>query len=165
MAKHKLIKFYPLISSLLFIGILSISVFTIKKLGYHITYCNSSSVPKGFYFIVPTMSIMQNDIVELVPPKNSLIGENCTILKPVVALYGNHVCIRENNVFVDQHIICVIKKYYAPGKKLPRIEFCNYLNVDQYFVISKHPRSFDSRYFGVISKENIKGRAIAIFTL
>ena len=166
-------KFFPLIFSLISIGILALIISGIKKTGYHITYSATASMPRGFYLIIPTKKIARHDIVEFIPPSNvrDLIKEqhwtpdSGLIIKYVFAIPKDHVCIKNQIVWVNGKKVSHVYKSYAKNKPLPQARICNKLKENQYLLLStKSDRSFDSRYFGVVSSQEILGRAVPIFT-
>jgi len=165
-------KFLPLLSSLIFIGILSITVSTIKKLGYHITYSVTSSMPQGFYLVIPAKKIARYDIVEFIPPPSVLdfikekhwVPQSGSIIKYVFAIPNDHVCIHDEAIWINSKKIGPVYKFYAQNKLLPQTKICGKLTEDQYLLLStENKRSFDGRYFGTISSKRILGRAVSIF--
>jgi len=164
--------FLPLIISLFFILILTILTSVTKKLGYHVTYSATSSMPKGFYLIVPTKKISRNDIVEFIMPPNVIkfakekrwIPQSGLIIKYVFGIPQDHICIRNHSIWINNKKVARIYKFYEKNKLLPQAKICGKLNKNQYVLLSKvSERSFDSRYFGVVSSQEILGRAIPIF--
>ena len=172
--KQKYEKFLPLLVSLLFIALLAGLVLSIKKSGYHLIYSPTPSMPIGFYFVMPTKKIKKMDIVEFTPPKDVLqfvrenrwVPKRGKIIKYVFALPGDKVCIKNDELWINNEKICKIHKYYDENKLLPQTKFCGKLKDDQYLLLStKNERSFDGRYFGPIEKQKITGRAVPILTI
>lgn len=169
---QKFRKFYPLLFSLIFIGLLATIVSIIKEAGYHITYSVTPSMPQGFYLIVPIKKIARYDAVEFMPPKAALdfardlhwVPENGFIIKYVFAIPGDDVCVRDEAIWINGKKIGKVYRFYAFGKLLPQTKICGKLVSDQYLLMStKRQRSFDGRYFGPVTSLGILGRAIPIF--
>ena len=165
-------KFLPLLLGLLFIGLLTLITETIKKAGYHISYSATTSMPKGFYLIAPTSKISHNDIIEFIPRPEILefikekkwIPKSGRILKYVFATPGDHVCIKNQKIWINGKKIARIYESYDENKLLPQTKICGKLKSDQYLPLSTMiDRSFDGRYFGAVSSKEILGRAIPIF--
>ena len=166
-------KLLPLFFSLIFIGILSITVIAIKKSGYHITYSVTPSMPQGFYLVMPTKKIARYDIVEFIPPLSVLefikekhwVPQSGSIIKYVFAIPNDHVCIHDEAIWINGKKIGPVYKFYAENKLLPQTKICGKLTQGEYLLLStENKRSFDGRYFGIVSSERILGRAVAIFT-
>jgi len=166
-------KFLPLFFGLIFIGFIAFTVNSLKKAGYHVIFTVTASVPKGFYLIVPPKKITHQDMVEFVPPQKAIdfikdkhwIPQNGTIIKYVFAKPHDYVCIRNREIWINNKKIGKVHKFYAKNKLLPQTQICGKLKKDQYILLStKNERSFDSRYFGIVALQEIKGRAIPIFT-
>lgn len=165
-------KALPLVLSLLFVGVIQIGMMAVKKFGYHLVYVVTPSVPRGFYLIFPQKRYLHGELVEFSPPPQALnlakskqwIPQSGSIIKYVFALAGDHVCIREHLIWVNGKKIG--KVYQAAWQQqLPPAKVCRVLIEGQYLLLSnKNERSFDSRYFGIISSKQILGRAIPIFT-
>jgi len=162
----------PAATSLLFIVILATTVFFIKKAGYHVIYSATNSMPKGFYLVVPSKNIQQNDIVEFTPPKHIIdfvkdlhwLPQSNTLIKYVFAISGDYVCVCDNAIWVNHKLIGRVYAEYEPKKPLPQTQICSKLKTNEYLLLStKQERSFDGRYFGATTIDSIKGKAIPIF--
>ena len=170
--KLSLKKLYPLFFGLILVSCVAVAVGFIKKAGYHITYAATSSMPRGFYLVVPVKKIMRYDIVEFMPPltvldflkKRNWVPSSGLLVKYVFAIPGDDVCIRSGAVWINNKKIGKVYRFYAGEKKLPQTKICGRLKSDQYLLLSnRKQRSFDGRYFGAISSHNILGRAIPLF--
>lgn len=165
-------KFRVLFFSLIFISLLAVIVNIIKVAGYHVTYSATTSMPRGFYLVVPIKKIMRYDIVEFTPPKVILdfvrnlhwIPESGLVIKYVFGMPGDDVCVHDEAIWINGNKIGRVYRTYAFEKLLPQTKICGKLENDQYLLLStKRERSFDGRYFGAISSRNILGRAIPVF--
>lgn len=157
----------PLFSALILIAILTIGTFLLHSFGYSVVYSGSISMPRGFYAVTPVGEIQRGDIVLFHAPESAaqLIRQNHwgprsgLLLKHVVGLPGDSVCERGGTLWLNGQSIVPVYRFYAPGKELPHASFCGRLAFDQYLLLSKTiARSFDSRYFGPIKRENILGK-------
>ena len=84
-------------------------------------------------------------------------------MKHVLALPGDKVCNKNQKLFINQHSIGKIYSHYAPHHSLPQWHFCGRLPAHQYLVMSTYsPRSFDSRYFGPVSRQQIQYQGIKL---
>ena len=129
-------------------------------------------MPKGFYLITPIKEIKRFDIIEFRPPIDILnfmkekrwIPASGLIIKYVFALPGDHACIKKQTLWINNKKIGKVHRFYDKNKLLPQTKICGKLVDDQYLLLStESERSFDSRYFGVISAQNILGHATPIF--
>ncbi len=129
-------------------------------------------MPRGFYLVAPVKKITRYDIVEFVPPKAILdfardlhwIPDSGLIIKYVFAIPGDDVCVRDGAIWINGKKIGKVYRFYAFEKLLPQTKICGKLRDDQYLLLSiKRERSFDGRYFGLISSRDILGRAVLIY--
>ena len=167
-------KYYPLGISILCIGLLAALVEIIKIIGFHIVYSSTASMPAGFYLIIPTKNIAINQIVEAKIPdeyfqfirSKSWFPNSNSIIKYVVAKEGDIVCVRDNILLINNKEIVSIHVSEGQNNQLPRFAFCGKIDKDRYLLLStRNPRSFDGRYFGLISSSHIRGRAVPIFLI
>lgn len=78
---------------------------------------------------------------------------------------GDQVCVSNWAILINGKKIGKVYKFYAKDQPLPQTRMCGKLKEDQYLLLStKNERSFDGRYFGIISSDRILGRAVPIFT-
>ncbi|NCX93414.1 MAG: signal peptidase I [Gammaproteobacteria bacterium] len=144
----------------------------IRLMGIELTDQQSESMPKGWYLIVPAdQSLSRNEWVVFDPPATVTpflnqvhwMWPHSWLFKIVYGVPGDQVCVQSGWVWINHQKIAPVLKEYAPNKFLPETHFCGVLPKDQYWLMSTHvSRSFDSRYFGPVPRENIRGRAIAI---
>lgn len=166
-------RYTPLNISIICILLLALVISQLKKLGYHLTYVATPSVPRGLYLVVPTKNILPNDMIEFMPPtitsdftmSQQWFQPNRPLVKYVFAQMGDHVCIKNQAIFINGKKIALVHSSYDGHKPLPKFTICDKINHNEYLLLStKSTRSFDSRYFGLISSRQIRGRAIPIYT-
>ena len=155
-------RFKPLIISILIL----ISILLVcKYLGTKYILQITSSLPKGIYRIYSKEQISLGDIVIFdVPekirhmaydwiPKNP----NFKFMKHVMAKNGDLVSVSPAGVYINKKYIASVSKLDSKKRPLPLINKKFHLKKDEFFVLSRYEKSFDSRYFGPIKKKSIKG--------
>lgn len=133
----------------------------------------SASVPVGLYRIEPVANIRVGDLV-LVRPSPDLetlmaerryVERGVPLLKPVTAVAGATVCRTVFRVTVNGEVAAVALSNDRFGRLLPRWSGCRRLGADEFFLIAPTSvASFDSRYFGPVTRAQIIGRAMPIWT-
>jgi len=96
-------------------------------------------------------------IVSFAPPLSAVpliaarhyLPPRATLLKRVVALPGDTVCIGDS-VVVNGRGIGAVAQRDSAGRALPPHTFCGPLLPNSAFVATPAPLSFDSRYFGPV---------------
>ena len=150
-------------------------LFFMKYWHIGLSYQNTESMPEGFYFTYYSNSIKKNDTI-IFNPKLSIANmiikrygakgfkpKDIFLLKKVVGIPKDFLCIKKNNVWINNKKIAFIKKYDSKGRKLPRFNFCGIIPKNLFFVQgTSSPNSFDSRYFGFIKKTQIFSKAIKL---
>lgn len=85
------------------------------------------------------------------------------LLKPIAAANGDRVCHAGRNLFVRGRIVANTSVRDALGRPLPAWHGCRVIGAHEVFLMSAHPSSFDSRYFGAIAAAAIIGTAQPIW--
>ncbi len=89
-------------------------------------------------------------------------GGSEPLIKPVIAISGDHVALGANGVAVNGRTIPDSAPIALGAGEIPTGSYD--LQADELWVVSTfHPRSFDSRYFGAITGSAIEGIATPIW--
>ena len=130
-------------------------------------YPSTPSVPVGVYgriFEEPSVGHMASFPMPAAARRyqESLghkVSKSFRVMKPIVAGPGDHVCnsvadgLRVNDVWLGN-----TSAHDTMGHALPHWSRCKRLGADEFFMMSDFvPNSFDSRYFGPVSKKDILG--------
>jgi conjugative transfer signal peptidase TraF len=81
-----------------------------------------------------------------------------SMLKAVAAGPGDQVCATTDRLVINGQDRAPIAAADGEGRALPRWKACRRLGADELFVFSARvPNSFDSRYFGPVSRSAVMG--------
>ena len=115
------------------------------------------SLPLGVYWLRPSLPITKGTLVDFpIPPEaRALIADRYLparfhLLKRVVAIEGDVVCIANGRFLVNRVEISTIARRDSIGRPLPTFEFCGPVTPGTAFVATPVPSSLDSRYFGPV---------------
>ncbi len=115
------------------------------------------SLPLGLYWLRPGLPITKGALVDFAIPPNArgLIADRYLparfhLLKRVVALDGDVVCVAHGRFLVNGLEISTIARRDSIGRPLPAFEFCGPVTAGTAFVATPVPSSLDSRYFGPV---------------
>ena len=167
----RLIKYILLIFALIIILNIVFSFFTINY---------SNSYPLGFYFNKNFENIERGKLYTFCPEYDEKMqfaeengfwvnidkscGRTPKYLKKALGLPYDKIIIKDNGVYINGQLILnteIILKNKAYNKD---IEFI--LEADEYFMLSDYNKySYDSRYFGIVSKNQIKKEVRLIINL
>lgn len=143
----------------------------IIKIPVKIIYNPTGSAPKGYYLIVNSM-IRKGDYVfadipvqaKKMAAKRQYLPIDIPILKPVVARPGDHICIIEGYVFINGKPVADLLARDSRDRILAPWIGCRSLIEDEFFLLSTYTtHSFDSRYFGPVTRKMIIGKAVPIW--
>jgi conjugative transfer signal peptidase TraF len=129
----------------------------------------SASVPRGLY-LVRHVATLERGMLVLVQPDTVLetllvargyLPAGMPLLKPVVALGGDAVCVVDAEVRVNGTVLATtVVDADSEGRPLPQWQDCKTLTAEEVFLLSTADvRSFDSRYFGPVPRQTIVGTA------
>jgi conjugative transfer signal peptidase TraF len=118
----------------------------------------SPSLPRGLYLLHRSTGPARGAIVTFPPPDRAAstiaargyLPAGAWLLKTVVALPGDVVCIDTLTFKVNGRIIGGIARRDSAGRPLDPFLFCGLLRPDSAFVATTSPLSYDSRYFGPV---------------
>lgn len=144
--------------------------------GYRVNL--TPSMPVGVWQVAGDKAFARGDVVWACPPNIAPLREAhrfgyipagfcesgmAPLLKPVVAVAGDHVSVSDDGVRVNGELVpnSAPARRDAHGRFLPRFPKVSYVvKPDQVWLVSSYnPASFDSRYFGPVSASLVDGRA------
>jgi conjugative transfer signal peptidase TraF len=127
----------------------------------------SKSVPIGWYFVAkrqPNLAeiavIRPPEWVEIYASARGYLPLQTPLLKPVRAINGSIVCRFGRYVFINGNVTAQAKYLDTKHRMLPVWKGCRILKSDEIFALGMHRDSFDSRYFGTISRTQVVGTAV-----
>lgn len=141
----------------------------------------TDSLPIGYYIVEEdTSTIELKDIIRICPKKENkaiqlgiergyltlVNNDNCfivSLLKIVYAKEGDYVECKKNEVLINEKIYQV-QHSDSQNRVLPICNIKRTLAKDEYFVMTEKFNSFDSRYFGIVNKEEIMSKAKPFIT-
>jgi conjugative transfer signal peptidase TraF len=122
------------------------------------TWNLSTSLPRGLYRLDRGAPPTRGAIVSFAPPRfaseliaaRGYLPASASLLKAVVALPGDSVCIDETSFVVNGERIAIVSSHDSAGRALAPFLFCGAVPKDSAFVATSAWLSFDSRYFGPV---------------
>lgn len=123
----------------------------------------SPSLPKGLYLRRPGAEVERGATVAFPQPGAAraylatlgMPGE-VTLIKRVAATGGDWVCVRGEQLWTPAGMR-VVHNRDRRGARLPRWSECRQLTRDEVFLLGDTAGSFDSRYFGPVSRTVLLG--------
>ncbi len=136
-------------------------------------YNPTTSAPKGWYVLERerefrvgdyVLAHLPNDAARLADDRHYL-PISVPILKRIGALGHQLVCLCDDKVLIDGHVVARALARDAMGRSLTVWAHCRILARDELFLLSlTNPASYDSRYFGPIPRINVIGKANPLWT-
>jgi conjugative transfer signal peptidase TraF len=129
----------------------------------------SASLPLGLYRIEPG-PVSRGDLVLIRPPpdiaelahRRGYLPKSACLIKIVLAVAGDQVCRFGTHVIVRGVLVARALPRDTLGRRMPVWHGCRRLTSGELFVFADNPRSFDSRYFGVVSEARVVGQAVMV---
>lgn len=166
--KHKTAK----LLKLLFISSLSVYGFTLLPSVLNLWINVSSSIPYGVYKRVDKypqkddyiLFCLEDELAKLSVERRYTTTGNCSfqsapIGKRVVAAQGDLVKISKKGIEVNGKLLSKTRPstYDLLERKMPEYSIHRYLDNAEFVVASTKENSYDSRYFGIVRGEQVKG--------
>ena len=139
----------------------------------HLIWNASASVPIGLYAVHPAHKLIVTELVVVRPPDDlarflagrHYLPEGVPMLKRVLALPGQTVCRNERTISVDGIAMGDALDRDSRGRPLPVWQGCRRIPDGQVFLMNWQSKdSLDGRYFGLLSRTTIVGRADPLWT-
>ena len=132
----------------------------------------TASAPLGFYAVEPARPPHAGDlVVSRLPAAAAALADrrlyvpaSTPVVKTVAAISGDRVCRTGLVVTVSGRAIALARVRDHAGRLLPFWSGCRTLGSGQVLLLSRHPASFDGRYFGPTPTALILGRAKPLWT-
>ena len=159
--------------------IIGVGLLTAHECG--IVWNASPSMPVGIWRVTAVRSIIRGQVVTLCPSQATaalgldrgyLDGGECTtgvapLLKPIAAVPGDTVEVSDVGIAVNGTLLRHSAAMAADdlGRPMQAVPVGTYaVGRGEIWVVSSYdPRSFDSRYYGPVPVENIRGTARPLF--
>lgn len=133
---------------------------------------DTESVPTGLYHI-ETANPVRGDLVVIRPDAGlshlletqGSLKPGRLLLKPLAARAGDLTCRLGGRLTVNGAPVAEALTHTSKGAPLPAWSGCHRLSASEILIVSQHPASFDSRYFGVIDAGQVIGVARPLLTL
>lgn len=133
----------------------------------------SASAPIGLYTVRTAADLGVTDLVavEVPEPLASILSQReylprgVRLMKRIAALPGQTVCRDGSNVIVNSVAMGDALTHDRRGRDLPVWQGCRTLGPNEIFLMNWDVQdSLDGRYFGLIPKGSIVGRALPLWT-
>jgi len=130
-----------------------------RQLAARLTVNVTTSMPRGLYWLRPGGRVARHSTVTLAIPfrVRQLVDERhylppgFRLLKSVVAVAGDSVCIEHQRYSVNGRLVSVIASTDQAGRPLPPLyPFCGVVPDGVVFLAAAGSSSLDSRFFGPV---------------
>jgi conjugative transfer signal peptidase TraF len=136
-----------------------------------LVYNTSDSAPRGFYAI-HRRAPRVGEATLVRPPaaaarlaaRRGYLPAGVPLIKSIAAGYGDHVCVRDGIVRINGRIRALTLAHDSQGRPLAAWPGCRLLGENEWFLLATaHAASFDSRYFGPVSRTAAYGVAVPLW--
>lgn len=131
----------------------------------------SASVPVGLYVVSDAMPsrgelavVRPASDVAAYMARRHYVPLGVPLLKPVAATAGATICRDGGAVTIEGRHAAIALSADRLGRPLPVWSGCTTLGADELFLLANaSPASFDSRYFGSVTRHQVIGRAAPVW--
>ncbi|CUU90031.1 putative type IV secretory protease [Campylobacter hyointestinalis subsp. hyointestinalis] len=130
---------------------------------YYLGFNFSTSFPEKIFILEKkevTDKLKNGDIIYALPPKNDYVPDGKMVIKKIVCSPGQILNVVGKDFYCDHNYLFKAKTKDSRGNSIEHFKFNGVIPKDHFFIASFVPNSFDSRYFGLVSRERIKGISI-----
>lgn len=132
----------------------------------------SASAPRGLYRLTAITAFQHGDWVLVWVPEavrqmsveRGYLPANVPLIKPVMALPGERICAVGDTIQLPTGQRLTRLSQDGQGRLLPAWQDCRMLAADEVFLANPDvAASFDSRYFGPVSRHDVIGRLVPLW--
>lgn len=135
-----------------------VPVIAAASVAHRFTFNLTPSLPRGFYRLDLDAAVEKGSTVLLpIPPRvrdlvyaRRYLPAGARLLKTVVALPGDRICLDGHMFKVDGRVIAPVHTEDSAGLPLEPYRYCGVVRPGEAYVATPEPHSFDSRYFGPV---------------
>lgn len=128
------------------------------------------SLPKGLYVRLSRAPLERGVIAASVQPQRArpYLAElgapaDLLLIKRVAGIEGDWICQEEGRLLIPTGAV-EVQAIDRGGRSLPQWEECRHLRSGEIFLLGETANSFDSRYFGPVRREEVRGVYRAVLT-
>lgn len=173
----RLVRFFKfIIPALLLLGLISLY----KVMPYRLSYNFSNSEAKGFYLLnlskrkfytigeLAIICVPDKSLSEIALQRGYLGRGQCPYgttyeVKHIAGVYPMYLQVNNHIIVVNKHKIRILYQDNKGRALMSKLK-TTIIPPNYYFVVGKTNNSFDSRYYGLVPAEFIKGIAYPLFT-
>ena len=155
------------------IGLAAIAWASFVEVAPRLVYNASTSLPMGFYRVMPIDDLRRGDLVVVPVPERhqslalerGYLDRGVNLIKRVASLRGDHVCALDRVISINGTAVARSLKRDSAGRRMPVWTGCRTLREGEFFaLIGEVDASFDGRYFGPMACARIVGKAVPAWT-
>lgn len=153
--------------------VIALNLASLIELPRRVFYNPTDSAPPGWYLLYSTPVLRAGDVVLTHLPQDAAqladargyLPAGIPLTKKIAATEGTEVCVRNRQVFVEGTPWGATLDSDGRGRALTAWPGCRRLRANEFFLLSTSAAaSFDSRYFGPVTRESVLGRLIPLWT-
>ena len=137
-----------------------------------LVYNASPSMPLGWYRTAPADRLRVGMLVVAHIPgwaarlaaARGYLPITVPVIKRIAAIRGDYVCERSGVLSINGRTVARALVADSAGRPLPEWRGCGELARGEYLLLGDIPDSYDSRYFGPVTRKAIVRRAIPLWT-
>ena len=155
------------------LGVAAVVAPVLHSVRTRILWNATASTPVGLYRVDPLPKVRRGVMVAIRPSpaiaklaaERHYLPIGLPLIKWVVGVPGDLVCRAGLSISVNGKVLATARLHDHLGRPLPQWHGCAWLGPDDVFVMNTDvPDSFDGRYFGVLPRSSILGRAVPVWT-
>jgi len=133
-------------------------------------YNHTPSVPPGWYVrsadeiaLGALVTVRAQDVAPGYAAARHFTDAGDRFIKRIAANDGDSVCTEGDAILINGRTVAHRATHDSQGRALPHWSGCRTLSSNEIFLMGDTPDSFDSRYFGPVSADDIEGVSRPIF--
>lgn len=133
-------------------------------LGISVGINPTESQPYRFFLILKKASFKHGDLVAFRFPGSRYYKEGLLFVKEIEGIPGDHLAVRQDRTaWLNGEFLDKVRATDSQGRPVEPYLYDGIIPEGRYFLYASAPKSYDSRYYGLIERERVVGRVIPLF--
>jgi conjugative transfer signal peptidase TraF len=130
----------------------------------------TASAPVGLYWLndrppdIGDWAVVSAEAAEAKwATERGFTGPDWPLIKRVAGAQGDQICRTGSRISINGEAVATALAVDSNAEPLPDWQGCIWLNGDQVFLLNRHLRSLDGRYFRATHRSDLMGRGLPIW--
>jgi len=129
----------------------------------HLIYTATPSLSKRLFFTVTPSNLKKGDYIVFSLTGDRFAPDNEKLLKRITCVAGDTLRVKRRDYYCNDAYLGRAKERTLTGERLENFVYNSLIRKNSFFVMGEHKDSYDSRYYGLVSKDSVLAKAYPLW--